>query len=54
MPRLQMEKPPRNILRELLEVGITLCLFLALVALYWVYVLVVFITAIYRSLVRRR
>jgi hypothetical protein len=48
-----MEKPSNNVLRELLELGFAALIFLGLVAVFWVYIVVNALIAVYRSVVRR-
>jgi hypothetical protein len=48
-----MWKPSRNVVRELLELGFAVLVFLGLVAVFWIYILITALLAVYRSLVRR-
>ena len=48
-----MRKPSDNPLRELFDLAITILLFLALVAVFWLYVVASGIVALYRFIVRR-
>jgi hypothetical protein len=52
--RFRVDKPSDNVLGDSLDLGISICLFLALVAVFWVYLLVAVMTAIYQAIVHRR